>query len=941
MNQPAGFCKSPAPVSRPALARSEYCGLTGIRPWLVGLLGLLAAMCGEAADSAETWHPRPSVRLELNPGEVVAVGQFFRGDNGQIVKFDHLAQGRYFALETLSAQDGRPYAAVAELNLLDANGRWLSRTNWHIAYADSEERERENGAAENVLDSDPDSYWHTQWSGASPDHPHHLVLDLGRSQTLSAFCYLPRAGSGLVGGRIKDYRVYVGNDLVQSEGHGEYAPDKVFLFGYFTPSEDGLHLGYSLNGYHWDTLNQGNAVLRPQIGGRIMRDPSLSRAPDGLFHLVWTAAWNGNYIGHATSRDLVHWSEQAAIPVMTNFPGTLNCWAPEMYWDTNHNQALVFWSSMITNGYDVGVGPITNWVYCTTTRDFQTFTPAKLMYGPSFSVLDATLIPDQGRFRLIFKDDTMSRLRSAVADQPEGPYGPAGPSLAPDVAEGPALLRVNGQAIVCYHLVGTHQNGAISSTDLEHWKDISAGIMLPPGSMQGSFIELEGDQLKTLQSEGYLETGTTAVASELGLGNWIWTGHFADRQTCRLWHSFRIPDDYVPTHAQLTITADNGYTAYLDGQEIGRGGDPNNLTEYDLTWLMSPGRHVLAVEAFNDAFDAGVIAGLRVDAANGKKLEVYSDASWWVVPEGDWNWKTAKQAAPDWTLAHVVGYAGKMWWRYPTQITRVPPLLPVIKHFWQHSWFLVLLLSLCAIVLIVSLRQALQLALQTRSHRQLERERARIASDLHDDLGSGLTQMTLLGELLLQEKALSDESRGRLQKLCGKARAALKSMDEIIWTVNPRRDTLPDFVAFILEYAQEYLASTTVRCRLEVPDNLPSVPLDLPARRNLLLAFKEAVRNVARHSGASELFLKIEASPASLSVELHDNGKGFALATGPSARNGMSNMRERLADIGGHCLVQSRPGEGCRIIFTLPLSEPEFSSKKWLARSAVKLFRHT
>ena len=874
--------------------------------------------------------PRAAVRINLNPGKVAAAGQFYPDDRRQEVRFAQAVQGRYFCLETLSAYDGRPYAAMAELNLEGPDGKLLDRTGWRIAYADSEEQERENGSADNILDGNANTFWHTQWGSLSPNHPHHVVVDLGRSQTIGGFCYLPRAGDSWVGGRIRDYRVYVGNDLLERVTRDLPPPGKLYLFGYFTADGDGLHFACSLNGYHWGVLNQGASVLKPVVGSRIMRDPFLMRDPSGWYHLVWTASWTGNYIGHATSRDLLHWSKQTTIPVMANVPDARNCWAPEMFWDTNRGQGLIFWSSSV---------PKSDRFYYATTTDFKSFSPAKLLYDPGFGVLDATMFQDKGRYCLVFKDTMINHLRVAFAAQPEGPYSMAGPPFGFDAAEGPSVLRVGDNHIVYYHITGTRNNGGIISSNLDVWKDISAGVFLPPGSEQGCMLSLEGDELNALLETGLLETELTPVASELGLGDWIWSVHFSDRQVCRLRRSFFIPGGSPITQARLKITADNGYTVYLDGEEVGRGGDPNDLAEYDLTWQMTPGWHVLAVEAFNDAFDAGMIAGLRVDLANGNKVEVFSDATWRVVPETEKNWKTQKQISLDWATAHIVGYAGKMWWQYPGQITRVPPRLPVSKHFWGQTWFLVLLLLLCALVLGFSIRQGLQLAVQARSQRQLERERARIASDLHDDLGAGLTQVTLLGEILLQEPSLNGAVRGHVQKLCDKTRSALKAMDEIIWTVNPRRDTVQDFVAFILEYAQEYLSATAVRCRLDVPENLPAIPLDLPTRRNLLLAFKEAVRNVASHSGATEVFLKIEVTAETLSVGLLDNGIGFALRDRPEVRNGVSNMQERMADVGGNCEIQAAPGAGCRITFTVPVGKSGFSSKKWLARKVARRFR--
>jgi beta-galactosidase len=159
---------------------------------------------------------RPEVWLMLDSAEPVFKGAFSPGTALQEIKFPRPARGRYFCLESLSAQDGKPYAAVAELDLLDASGQPLSHEGWLVAYVDSEEREREDGSAENAIDGQTANYWHTQWGSASPNHPHRLVLDLGETRAISGFRYMPRQGAGDVGGRIKEYQVYVGDKLVQA-----------------------------------------------------------------------------------------------------------------------------------------------------------------------------------------------------------------------------------------------------------------------------------------------------------------------------------------------------------------------------------------------------------------------------------------------------------------------------------------------------------------------------------------------------------------------------------------------------------------------------------------------------------------------------------------------------------------------------------------------------
>ena len=156
---------------------------------------------------------RPPVKLNLSSATPVQVGTFAPGTDTQEIKFTAPAAGKYFCLESLDAYDGKPYAAVAELDLLDANGNAISHNGWTIAYVDSEERVGEDGAAENAIDGQTANYWHTEWKNASPNHPHDLILNLGKTEKITGFRYVPRQGDGA--GRIKDYRVFVSDSLVE------------------------------------------------------------------------------------------------------------------------------------------------------------------------------------------------------------------------------------------------------------------------------------------------------------------------------------------------------------------------------------------------------------------------------------------------------------------------------------------------------------------------------------------------------------------------------------------------------------------------------------------------------------------------------------------------------------------------------------------------------
>lgn len=158
---------------------------------------------------------RSAVTLKLDAVQPMLKGTFPTGTEMQEVKFPQAGRGRFFCLESLDAHGSKPYAAIAELELLDPAGQPISHEGWTIAFVDSEERDREDGTAENAIDGQTANFWHTQWGSASPDHPHKLVLDLGQSRVIAGFRYVPRQGSGEVGGRIKNYQVFVGDNLVQ------------------------------------------------------------------------------------------------------------------------------------------------------------------------------------------------------------------------------------------------------------------------------------------------------------------------------------------------------------------------------------------------------------------------------------------------------------------------------------------------------------------------------------------------------------------------------------------------------------------------------------------------------------------------------------------------------------------------------------------------------
>lgn len=409
--------------------------------------------------------------------------------------------------------------------------------------------------------------------------------------------------------------------------------------------------------------------------------------------------------------------------------------------------------------------------------------------------------------------------------------------------------------------------------------------------------------------------------ADWGVGGYVWAAQIEDKQTCRLWRSFEIPPDAVVTGGRLRILADNSFVVMLDGRVLGRGSDYLYLTEYVLDDVLAPGRHAIAVEAFNETYEAGVVVGLQVDLLGREPLRVMSDTSWQVVPAGERGWERRLDAAPHWEAAvEIAGFGEPPWDRPPKRVLEVLVKPVAVPAFWQRGWFQALVAAAGGTAAVGSLVLAMRLGAQSRDRTLLDRERARIARDIHDELGTGLTQLVLEAEVARTDLPPGSEVGRRLDALCTRARALGSSMDELVWAVNSRRDTLRDFVAFASKHVRRFLEPTGIRCRLDVADGLPDVFCDLHVRRNLLLAVKEAVNNAVKHAAASRICLKVERRPRSLLVSVEDDGSGFDLARVTAAGNGLGNLHERLEEIGGRCRITTAPGKGCLVEFELPFS---------------------
>jgi signal transduction histidine kinase/ligand-binding sensor domain-containing protein len=248
----------------------------------------------------------------------------------------------------------------------------------------------------------------------------------------------------------------------------------------------------------------------------------------------------------------------------------------------------------------------------------------------------------------------------------------------------------------------------------------------------------------------------------------------------------------------------------------------------------------------------------------------------------------------------------------------------VIPHFYERKDFITAMLLAVVTGLVLWVRRVsrhrmmMRLNEAERRH-QLELERTRIARDLHDDLGAGLTEISLIGSLAQRPEKSNQQMKEHLNHITNRAREMVLSMDEIVWALNPKHDSVLALEKYFREYAQLFLRAVPIACRLGTPDELCDHHLDSEQRRHLLLAFKEALNNVARHAQATEVQIAISTQAQWLIIQVMDDGRGLPKNLSASGADGLDNMSHRLESLGGSCQIHRRPEGGTCVRFELPL----------------------
>ncbi len=347
-------------------------------------------------------------------------------------------------------------------------------------------------------------------------------------------------------------------------------------------------------------------------------------------------------------------------------------------------------------------------------------------------------------------------------------------------------------------------------------------------------------------------------------------------------------------------------------------GPPGSGKTATSTLRIQPGRHRFELQYTGLSFDAldqmrfrYRLEGLDADwvEAGSRRTAFYN-----YVPPGNYRFR-------------VIACNGDGAWNE----TGATLALIISPYFWQKPW----VIGLTCLGLLISVGGGARLAEKRKLHsrmkrleqeRALESERARIARDLHDEMGAKLCRISFLSEHARRTAGTPSEVQQQIDSISDASREVLHSLDEIVWAVNPKNDSLEHLVSYIGQYAQDYFQMTGIECEVDISPQFPPHPLSSQVRHHLFLAAHEAFTNLLKHSGATRARVAMTCGDGTFELTASDNGRGFDLANRESraaeitdSGNGLRNMRQRMADIGGRCEIQTGSAKGTTIHFILPL----------------------
>jgi signal transduction histidine kinase len=378
-------------------------------------------------------------------------------------------------------------------------------------------------------------------------------------------------------------------------------------------------------------------------------------------------------------------------------------------------------------------------------------------------------------------------------------------------------------------------------------------------------------------------------------------------------HPEKVPLNPIPPPVTIEQVRVDGQLISIPGhsQLLADELSPTNVLNLNHPLEISPQYHELRIDfgALSFVSPENLHLKYRLEGYDQKWIETQQrSASYSRMPAGDYHFR-------------VIACNNSGVWNETGAMLQ----FTVLPFFWQTWWFRLGFVSaftvcLIAVVYYLSVRRFRQELKRLEQETAVQKDRARIAKDLHDDLGANLSQIAMLSELAQTDLTKPAQAHVHIDQIFRTARLLTRSLDEIVWAVNPRNDSLDGFVVHICQLAPELLRAAGIRPRLDMPMEVPSIKLAPNVRHQLYLALKEALHNVIKHANATEVWVRLKISQNSLTLSVEDNGRGFETSSAPAiGSDGLTNLRHRMEEIGGQFEQQSEPARGTRITFVAPL----------------------
>ncbi|MHC0442494.1 prolyl oligopeptidase family serine peptidase [Flavobacterium sp. 3-210] len=454
---------------------------------------------------------RNALKWKLNPNKIGIMG-FSAGGHLASTLSTHYNDKVYMPSDTTSAKPNFSILIYPVISMQEGVTHQGSKDNLLGKNASSELADKYSNEKKITTETPKTFLVHATDDKAVPvENSINYYLALKKEKVLSEMHLYENGGHGF-GLGVKGTNANWPKDCEKWLTANNYTlkPDG-YVFSYFKGNgEDGLHLAYSEDGYKWTALKNDTSFLTPEVGkDKLMRDPCVIKGGDGLYHMVWTVSWTDKGIGYASSKDLIHWSKQEFIPVMTHEEKARNTWAPEITYDEKSKIYMIYWASTIDGKFletkseeEKGYN---HRIYYTTTKDFKKFAKTKLLYEPGFNVIDATIVKQGQQFVMYLKDETRNpvqkNIKIAFSKNLTGPYSPASKAITGDYwAEGPTAVKIDNNWIVYFDKYTQKKYGAVKKTS-KGWEDISQQVIFPTGTRHGTVIKISVEEINTLKKE--------------------------------------------------------------------------------------------------------------------------------------------------------------------------------------------------------------------------------------------------------------------------------------------------------------------------------------------------------------------------------------------------------------------------------------------------------